>query len=443
MKSNAKISIYATVIGTIFALFGRSAHAVPETLSSAFESEPQRPFQAQVVGLKWLNPLHRRDYSTEWQLLWTLGLVTANADDDLTIKKPEKYSKLQAIAPIAGNQGSETFEGYHHKYVEKLISDFHDIYYTSSRNFYNAATLDKKTWRELAGIHVEYAVPEGKIDPRVAGERVKDEIISTFSIGNPSFPTLWSRSTPPDVRVTAGGASAGFRSLGAALDYLQAHPGETVWVMNWDSPSFPQLDMQINENIVLLVLAGPSFKTERHPLAWIGYPATKSTVEFESKKGMPARTVQAWAAALETAAKNAGKQAGDVGFVIHDANNRHADSSDRLAHLAQALTSELVEFDFMKQTFNTPALLGEMGSGTALTNVALGIAYANHMGKEVMIAGTTEKDRVTAVVVTPPAIVRPIRAGERWFRARGGNHAYLPWWGLRLEAKDDLQGYSE
>jgi hypothetical protein len=33
-----------------------------------------------------------------------------------------------------------------------------------------------------------------------------------------------------------------------------------------------------------------------------------------------------------------------------------------------------------------------MGAGTALTNVALGIAYANHIGKTVLVAGTTELD---------------------------------------------------
>lgn len=34
---------------------------------------PIKPYMAQVVGVQWLNPLQRRDYSTEWQLLWTLG----------------------------------------------------------------------------------------------------------------------------------------------------------------------------------------------------------------------------------------------------------------------------------------------------------------------------------------------------------------------------------
>ena len=39
---------------------------------------PVKPYMAQVVGVQWLNPLQRRDYSTEWQLLWTLGLAKPN-----------------------------------------------------------------------------------------------------------------------------------------------------------------------------------------------------------------------------------------------------------------------------------------------------------------------------------------------------------------------------
>ncbi|WP_317205718.1 hypothetical protein [Janthinobacterium sp.] len=267
--------------------------------------------------------------------------------------------------------------------------------------------------------------------------------MDTFNIGNVNFPNSWTRATPPDVRVTMGGANAGFTSLAAALDYLQAHPSETTWVMNWDAPSFPPKDEQINENMVLLVLAGPNYNTERAPLAWLGYPAVKAVADFEARKGTPPRAAQAWKATIEAAAHNAGKQDGDIGYVIHDANNTHPTSSDRLAALAQTLTTELVEFDFSKQTFNTPALLGEMGAGTALTNVALGIAYANHFGKNVLVAGTSDAARPTAVLVAPPAKARPIDPNEPWFRARGNNNAHLMWWGIRHDATPGSQGYSK
>src|SRR5471030_1074697 len=141
----------------------RAVAAAPAAMPAA----PPQPFMAQVVGVQWLNPLQRRDYPTEWQLLWTLGQVKPNKDDDMVRTEPERFSRLQMVASIAaGNHGEETFKGYHHKYIDALIPPFYDIYFSSSRYFYNAHSLtDKSTWRELAGIHVEYALPEGKLDP--------------------------------------------------------------------------------------------------------------------------------------------------------------------------------------------------------------------------------------------------------------------------------------
>jgi hypothetical protein len=429
--------------GVTMALAARPVHAEAATATKP-NAVPVRPYMAQVVGLQWLNPLERMDYPTEWQLLWTLGLVKPNPDDDMVRAEPQTFTKLQAIAEIADSAGGrDSFEDFHWKYVEKLMYRYRDIYFMDSNYFYNAHDVkDKSTWRELAGIHVEYALPTGKLDPVRAANTTRDVIIKAFDIGHPDFPDSWTRNTPPDVHVTPGGANAGFTSLSAALDYLQAHPKETVWVMNWDAPSYPPKDEQINENMVLLILAGPDFKTERAPLAWLGYPASAKVADFDSGKDKPPRAIQAWKAAVEKAAHNAGKQATDVGYVIHDANNNAATASDRIAALARTVTEEMPELDFMKQAFNTPALLGEMGAGTALTNVALGIAYANHIGKTVLVAGTTDEAQPVATLVVPPAIVRPIQYDKPWFRARGGNTAYLPWWGIRHDAAPRSQGFS-
>lgn len=401
-------------------------------------------FMAQVVGLQWLNPLQRKDYPTEWQLLWTLGLVKPNSKDEMVRDKPEKYSGLQSIASIAiGNDGSESFDGYHEKYVSVLVNLFHGPYYSDPEYFYNVHSSENKSrWRELAGIHVEYALPEGKLNSEETLQFFRKRLERTFSIGNIHSPTLWTRSTPPDVRLTMGGPNAGFTSLSAALDYLQTHPKETVWVMNWDAPSRPK-DRQINENLVLLILTGPDFKTGRAPLAWLGYPSTKAAADFEVKKGEPPRLVQAWTAAIEDAAGKAGRIDTEIGYVIHDAGNVHKDSSDRIGALAQTLTMELPEFDFLRQSFNLTAVLGETGAGTALTNVALAIAHAHHFGKPVLVAGTSDLTSPVALVVAPPAVVRPIQYDKPWFRARGGNHAYLPWWGLRHDAPEYIQGFSQ
>lgn len=379
----------------------------------------------------------------EWQLLWTLGLVRPNKDDDMVKQDPGLFSSVKAVASIAaGFKGRTSFKGYHVQYLEQMTMLLHEKYFSDTNYFYNVhATKEQGNWRELAGIRVEYALPD-RLDPIETAKTVKELNSNDFSIGNVDAPNLWSRSTPPDLRVTAGSANAGFSSLTAAMDYLQKNPSETVWAMSWDAPSRP-LDEQLNENLVLLVLAGPDYKTERKALAWLGAPATHAVADFKAAKDLPPRDVQAWRAVFENAARNGKKSVGDIEYVIHDANNTHPQSSSRIGPLAHALTSEIPDFNFLKQTFNTPALLGEMGAATAMTNIALGIAYANHLGKQVLIAGTTELGNPAAVLVSPPAEVRPIDPEKPWFRARSGAHAYLPWWGLRHDAKTTTQGYSK
>lgn len=390
-----------------------------------------------------MNPLQRKDYPTEWQILWTLGLVRPNVDDDMVRKEPGLFSSLQAIGSIVdGRNGRTSFKYYFNAYVRTMIFSYRDKYFSDGKYFYNAHSIkDKSTRRELAGIRVEFSLPEGQLNPSGEANYIQEAIIDAFDIGNPYFPNSWTRNTPPDIRITLGGANAGFTSLTQGLDYLQQHPSETVWVMNWDAPSRP-LDEQINENIVLLVLAGPDYKTGRAPLAWLSYPAQTRVQDVAPDDSTP-RQVHAWKTALEQAARNAGKSPTDIGFVIHDANSTHPQSSERLAGLARTVTENIPELDFMKQTFNTSALLGEMRAGSALTNVALAIGYANHIGKTVLVAGTTDLEQPTATVVTPPAVVRPIDANAPWFRARGANNAFMTWWGLRHDARPIMQGYSQ
>ncbi|WP_196489046.1 virulence factor [Burkholderia cepacia] len=413
----------------------------PVTRAAPQMEDPAKPFVAQVVGLIWLNPLQRMDYPTEWQLLWAQGLVTPNVNDDMVRTKPEKFSSLRSIgALVYGNRGTETFKGFYAKYIDKSILLLRTRYGMNSKYFYTVGPKNQKDWRELAGIRVEIAIPT-RLDATFARSRLVDRMMTFYEIGPPSPKTLWSRDTPPDVQITQGGANAGFTSLNNALDYLQANPDKSVWVMNWDAPNFPPTDAQINENLVVLFLAGPTFNTEREPLAWIGKAATGNTAEFSQKAGTT-RTVQAWKATIDQAARNAGIAVPDIKYIVHDAGAGSDAASARLVGLSQTLTEILPEYDHKNQAFNTAALLGDMGTGSALTDVALAIGRINHYGGNALVAGTTDPKHPAAVVVMPPANLTPIDPNEDWFRARGGNNAYLPWWGRRHDTNYGMQGYS-
>ncbi|MFH5251823.1 virulence factor [Burkholderia semiarida] len=412
------------------------------TSAQSVEGASAAPFVAQVVGLEWLNPLQRRDYPTEWQLLWTLGLVKPNANDDMVRTNPKKYSTLQAVSIVAnGNWGSETFSGFYEKYVDKLLLLSRVQYFTNEDYFYTVSARSRRKWRELAGIRVELAIPVDRLNPELAASYLQDRAVNIFEIGNPSAKNLWSSDTPPDVHVTSGQGNAGFTSLNAALDYLAAHPDKSVWVMNWDAPSFPPQDEQINENMVVLFLAGPALKTEREPLAWIGKAAEGNVEDFDAKQG-GSRGGQAWKSTIDAAAGNAGVAVSSLNYVIHDAGKGSAAASARAASLSQGLAQAAPESDLRDATFNTSALLGDMGAGAALTDVALAIGRANHLGGNVLVAGTTDAEHPTAVVVVAPSKLTPIVPGKDWFRARGENNAYLPWWGRRHDARPASQGYS-
>ncbi|WP_374266449.1 hypothetical protein [Zoogloea sp.] len=311
-------------------------------------------------------------------------------------------------------------------------------YAMNGNYFYTVQPKDRSRWRELHGIHVEFAIPAADaLPPESAAEIVRNALDSEFVFYR--VPALSTANIPADVRITAGGANAGFTSLAAAFDYLEAHPDKTVWVMNWDSPDFPR-DDSLAENGVLLVLAGPRFDTGREPLAWIGRPAVRSAADFETRDGQ-SRVTQAWRAALGAASDNAGVSPAQLGYVIHDAGTGSDAASARIGRLAQTLTENLPEFDFLAQSFNTSKLLGDMRAGGALTNVALAVAWTHQKGQPVLVAGTHDTGRPTLTVVTPPARPRIVDPERNWFRARGEGNAYLPWWGLRRDA--DWSRYSQ
>jgi hypothetical protein len=151
-------------------------------------------------------------------------------------------------------------------YFELYVQDhppFGTPYALYGTYFYTVQPKNPKHWRELAGIRVELAIPDTpRLPPAQAAEFVRTALRDQFAFYR--VPTLSTADIPADVRLTVGGASAGFHSLAAAMDYLEAHPDKSVWVMNWDSPDFPN-DKSIAENCTLLILAGPRLDTQREP----------------------------------------------------------------------------------------------------------------------------------------------------------------------------------
>jgi len=412
-------------------------------------SDAHHRFAAQVVGLQWLNPLAWKDYPTEWNALWTLGLAKPNADDAQVKAKPEKYSKVRSVAGIAFNiGGGESDDGYYEKYVRSIFEYVRERYFTNKHYFYSVAN-GRKPWREVAGIHVEMSLPLG-LDPTESVAYAQKEIISSFAIGRIDYDTgkldteLTTSTEPPHINLHQGGAAAGFASVEAALDYLEAHPDKTAWVLAYDAPSFPKAE-QINETGALLVLAHPDFATGREPLAWI-HRASRMPIA----KGA---VVPAWRSAFAEAAKRGQFKADDIGYLIHDAGQGDADASRRLGDLARGTTEALPSLDFARQSFNTSALLGDLRTGTSATNLILAIAYAHHQNVPVIVAGTREtatgetnpdERSVTAVLVRPPTRPTPFDPNKPWFRARGGGNAYLPWWSRRHDANpNSYQGWSD
>lgn len=405
-------------------------------------AKEKHQFAAQVVGMQWLNPLEWKDYPVEWNLLWTLGIAKPNKDDEQVKDTPARFSKVQKVSGFGDGSNRVPVDAIFETHVRKTVDTLRTYYFTKDTYFYTVASKNPRAWREMAGIRIHLALPE-RINMKEAVAYLREDIVKGFSINRPDGKMSTSR-TPPDVHAIAGGASAGFTSLSDAMDYLEANPDKTVWVMSFDSPSYPKKVSQINESSTLLILAHPSYKTEREPLAWLHRPSSARAQDFTVEPGLSSRTIQAWQAALIDAAARGGTTPMQVRYFIHDAGMGDEASSRRIGIIGQALTETVPEFDFHKHTFNTPGLLGDMGAGTALTNIALAIAYAHHMNMPVMVAGTHGQDSAQAMLVRPPANPRPFDPEKNWFRARGGGTAYLPWWGIRHDRTGQwMQGWSD
>ena len=78
---------------------------------------------------------------TEWQLLWTLGLVKPNNNDDMVRTKPAKYTTLQPISIVAdGSRGRESFSGSMKSMSTNSQFTFRIRYFVNSDYFYTVSS---------------------------------------------------------------------------------------------------------------------------------------------------------------------------------------------------------------------------------------------------------------------------------------------------------------
>lgn len=416
-----------------FALVGFDS---PETEAtgeseSALQEPPEQRNLAQVLGVIWLNPRFRRDCPTQWRILHTLGLIKEDNGGDIMQGTDANASASWAALTIAARSEGESLQRAHERSIDEILAQLGRI-----RSELPSAGQD------TGEMHVEHAVPAYRLDPVEVQECVRTRIAHEFAAADVALGDDSSDLAFPDIHVMSGGANVGFASLDAALDYLAEHPARSVWVMNWDTVDCPSTDQRSSENMALLVLAGPRYKGGSAPLAWIGKAATGNIRDYVPKPGA-VRAIEAWRDTVAKAAANANREVADIDYVIHDAGAGSDVAAARLGTLGRALTETLAAFDYRKQIFNTAANLGDMGAASALTNVALAIGRAEHMGNAVLVAGTTDSDRPVAVVVVPTqqradAVGRgAVRCG-----AHGSSSVYGPWWGGPETSDDTLGGPS-
>jgi hypothetical protein len=92
--------------------------------------------------------------------------------------------------------------------VEEILRPIGRRYAMHGGYFYTIQPRDRKRWRELHGIHIEFAIPETPVlPPELAAEIIRKAMSSEFEFYNTKLSTA---NIPADVRITTGGASAGF-----------------------------------------------------------------------------------------------------------------------------------------------------------------------------------------------------------------------------------------
>ena len=422
-------------------------------------------FAAQVVAVQWVGPVVWRDYPTQWNLYRLMGLAEPNSDDKEAKTDPD-YQGIKAIRAIASNSsGKASFDGYIESHLGEMLLPHRIPYFTVKNGFYSDAKgSDRPKWTD---VHVEFSGPNRiMLNPGDTTTPISMSDSGAMKYGWPSGMIMteerylrsgsaeqmrgvvedqimsisgaYRPENNPDHKLTEivvrqGGPSMPFRSLAAALDWLEVHPDKTAWVMAMDAPGYPKT-RQANENSVLIVLAHPDYDTLRQPLAWIHRVQNEVVKSPQHKEGHPSLR-RAWETALAGALASGDVKPEQVGRIFHDSQLRSDTGKARLRRLMPAVQTLFPGAELDRDLFDVQSLFGDCGAATGALHLALAVAHVQAAGSPALAVSAAEDDTALAVLVTPPADRQPRDESKPWFRARSAAWAYWPWWAPERKSK--------
>ena len=470
-RSSALLLAFGALVLTLAYL--SSGRVVAAEWSNAVEARSEQPaadqkarFTAQVVAVQWVGPVVWRDYPTQWNLYRLMGLAEPNPDDKEAKTDPD-YQGIKAIRAIAGNvSGKASFDGYIESHLAEMLLPHRIPYFTVKSGFYSDAKgSNRPKWTD---VHVEFSGPDRimRLPDSPGGSLISlpEETAKKFGwtagvlmteerylrsgsaeqmrgiVENQimSISGSYRPENNPDHKLTEvvvrqGGPSMPFRSLAAALDWLEAHPDKTAWVMAMDAPGYPKT-RQANENSVLIVLAHPDYDTLRQPLAWIHRVQNEVVKNKQHDQGHPSLR-RAWETALAGALASGDVKPEQVGRIFHDSQLRSDTGKARIRRLMPAVQTLFPGAELDRDLFDVQTLFGDCGAATGALHLALAVAHVQAVGSPALAVSAAEDDTALAVLVTPPADRQPRDESKPWFRARSAAWAYWPWWAPERKGK--------
>ncbi len=457
-RSSALLLIFGALTLCAVALSGCTSAPQAAPLSPEEQAARKARFAAQVVAVQWVGPVVWRDYPTQWNLYRLMGLAEPNPDDKEAKTDPD-YQGIKAIRAIASNSsGKASFDGYIESHLSEMLLPHRIPYFTVKDGFYSDAKgSNRPKWTDA---RVEFVGPNRQVlrsDDQGFPSLMTNELVKKFGWKEGVFVTkegyrqassseqirgivqdqvmdisgAYRPENNPDHKLTEvvvrqGGPSMPFRSLAAALDWLESHPGKTAWVMAMDAPGYPKT-RQANENSVLIVLAHPDYDTLRQPLAWIHRVQNEVVKNPQHKEDHPTLR-RAWETALAGALASGEVKPEQVGRIFHDSQLRNDTGKARTRRLMPALQTLFPGAELERDLFDVQSLFGDCGAATGALHLALAVAHVQAAGTPALAVSAAEDDTALAVLVTPPAERQPRDESKPWFRARSAAWAYWPWW---------------